>query len=291
MTRGPHSGRRDRAEPAARPTRLDQMPKEATVSVKRLGALVMALGLAGALLPATILAAEGSYWNVAGTYGINVRYLAVDYPETLTLTQSGAGTITGTSLGAPCSLGCANFTITSGSVVGDTITIVATSPFTLTLTAAIAPDGSMTGSWADGAGGSGRSGTWGTTSGNAAFLTATTHAKTDLVPYPTGDAVGAVIFNSSAGSPNNLEMTLQLKKVTPNTSYDVYLFLDSYASGQGGLVGTLTTNGVGNGTFHVNTQVTPGIHTVAVDVTLHGSGNDVFVTPGLYGQDLFLFFK
>ena len=261
------------------------------MSVKRLGALVMALGLAGALLPATILAAGSSYWNVAGTYGVNVTYLAVDYPETLTLTQSGAGTITGTSLGPPCSPSCATFAITSGSVVGDTITIVATSPFTLTLTAAIAPDGSMTGSWADGAGGSGRSGTWGTTSGFATFVTASSHAKTDLVPYPTGSAVGAVIFNSSAGDPNNLKMTLQLKKVTPDTTYDVYLFLDTYASGSGVFVGTFTTNGVGNGTFHVNTQVTPGIHTVAVDVTLHGSGNDVFVTPGLYGLNLFMFFK
>ena len=38
-------------------------------------------------------------------------------------------------------------------------------------------------------------------------------------------------------------------------------------------------------------HVSPGIHTVAIDVTLHGSGNDVFVTPGLYGQKLFMFFK
>jgi hypothetical protein len=261
------------------------------MSVKRLAALVLALGLVGALIPATALAAGSSYWNVAGTYGVNVVYLGVPYPETMVLTQAGTGTITGASIGAPCTPSCVNFTITSGSVIGNTVTFVATNPFTLTLNGAIAADGSMTGTWADGAGGSGRIGTWATTSGAAAFLTASTHEQTDLVPYPTGNAVGAVIFNGSAGSPNNLELTVQLKKVTPNTAYDVYLFLDGYTSGTGIVVGTLMTNGAGNGTFHVNTYVTPGIHTVAVDVTLHGSGNDVYVTPGLYAQDLFLTFR
>ncbi len=262
------------------------------MSVKRLAALVMAFGLLGALIPASALATTGSsYWNVAGTYGVNVVYLSVAYPETMILTQAGTGTITGTSLGAPCSLGCADFTITSGSVLGNAVTIVTAIPFTVTLTGVIAADGTMAGAWADGFGGMGRSGTWATTSGAATFLNASTHEQTDLVPYPSGPAVGAVIFNSSAGNPNNLEMTLQLKKVTPKTAYDVYLFLDTYASGQGVVVGTFTTNGVGNGTFHVNTYVTPGIHSIAVDVTLQGSGNDVYVTPGLYGQNLFMTFR
>ena len=261
------------------------------MSIRRLGAFVVALGLLGALIPATALAAGSSYWNVTGTYGITVTYLGVDYPETLVLTQPGAGTITGAQIGPPCSPSCSTFTITSGSVVDNTITIVATSPFTLTLTGLIAADGTMAGSWADGAGGLGRVGTWATTAGAATFLTANSHAKTDLVPYPLGTAVGAVIFNSSAGTPNNLEMTVQLKKVAPDTTYDVYLFLDGNGSGTGIVVGTLTTNGVGNGNFHVNWTVAPGIHTVAVDVTLHGSGNDVYVTPGLYAQNLFLFFQ
>jgi hypothetical protein len=219
-----------------------------------------------------------------------VTWSGVDYPETLTLTQSGTGTITGTHIGSPCPLGCAEFTITSGSVVGDTLTFVTGNPFAINFSATIAADGSMSGTWADVAPGT-RTGTWATTSGLATFLTANSHEKTDLVPYPTGTAVGAVIFNSSAGGPNNLEMTVQLKKVTPNTSYDIYLFLDGFTSGTGTVVGILTTNGVGNGTFHVNWTVTPGIHTVAVDVTLHGSGNDVYVTPGLYAQNLFLFFQ
>ncbi|MBI3747559.1 MAG: hypothetical protein HY262_01720 [Chloroflexi bacterium] len=261
---------------------------------RRLCVLLAALGLLSSI-PATALAATGSYWSVGGTYGVNVEYLGTNYPETLVLTQAGTGTITGASLGAPCTPQCANFTITSGSVVGDAITIVATSPFTLTLTGLIAADGTMTGTWADGAGGSSRTGTWATTTGNAALLTAPSHQKVDVLtqitPGVNGPAVGAVIFNSSAGDPNNLELTLQLKNVTPDTTYDVYLFLDTWASGQGIVVGTLTTNGVGNGTFHVNTQVNPGIHSVAIDVTLHGSSADLYVTEGLYGLNQFLFFK
>lgn len=114
--------------------------------------------------------------------------------------------------------------------------------------------------------------------------------KTDLVPYPTGPAVGAVIFNNSAG-PNNLEVTVQLRSVTPDTAYDVYLFLDGNASGTGVVLGTVTTNGAGNATFHANTAVPVGSHRVAIDVTLHGSGNDLFVTPGLYAQDLIMTFR
>ena len=261
------------------------------MSAKRLSGLVLAVGMLAAVIPATVFAAGGSYWNVAGTYDVNVNYASVDYGETLTLAQAGPGTITGTSIGAPCTSLCTNFTITSGSVVGDNVTFVTGSPFPITFTGTIAADGSMSGTWLDGPGGLGRDGTWSTTSGTATSVSVDTHAKTDLVPYPSGAAVGSVIFNGSAGSPNNLELTLQLKKVAPNTSYDVWLFLDTYASGQGHVVGTLTTNGVGNGTFHVNTAVAPGIHTVAIDVTLHGSGNDVFVTPGLYGQDLYLLFR
>jgi hypothetical protein len=271
------------------------MPEEATMSIKRrLCALIVALGLLGGI-PATALAAGSSYWNVAGTYGVSVEYLGVSYQETLVLTQAGTGTITGVSLGAPCSPLCANFVITSGTVVGDAITIVATSPFTVTLAGTLAADGTMTGTWADGPGGSNRTGTWATTSGAAAFLTAPSHQKIDVLtqiaPGNNGAAVGAVIFNTSAGDPNNLELTLQLKKVTPDTSYDVYLFLDTWASGQGIVVGTFTTNGVGNGTFHVNTYVSPGIHSVAIDVTLHGSGADLYVTEGLYGLNQFLYFK
>ena len=263
----------------------------------RLRALVMALALTAALVPATTVATGGTYWNVAGTYGISVGYSGSNYPETLVLTQSGVGTITGTSLGQPCTPSCADFTITSGSVVGNTITMVATSPFTLTLTGAIAADGSMAGTWADGLGGMDRTGTWSTTSGAATFLDASPHAQSDLVRTgTTGPAVGGVIFNSSAGTSNNFEMTLMLKKVSANTTYDVYLFLDQSGTsltGFGNPLATFTTNGVGNGTVHVNTAIPTGVHTVGVDVVLHSDagGSDLYVTPGLYGLNLFMYFQ
>ena len=117
--------------------------------------------------------------------------------------------------------------------------------------------------------------------------------KTDLVTYGPvvyGPVVGSVIFNNPSG-PDNLGLTVQLKKVTPDTAYDIYLFVDGWASGTGIVLGTVTTNVVGNATFHANTIVTPGLHTVAIDVTLAGSGSDLYVTPGLYGQDLSLTFK
>lgn len=119
-----------------------------------------------------------------------------------------------------------------------------------------------------------------------------THVKTELTgPYPVTTQVGDVIFNVSSGQPNNLETTVQLRKMTPNATYDVYLFVDTYASGSGMIVGSFTTNGVGNATFHFNAAVPSGIHSVAIDVARPVSGADVFVTPGLYGQDLYLAFS
>ena len=88
---------------------------------------------------------------------------------------------------------------------------------------------------------------------------------------------GAVIFNNSSG-PNNLEVTVQLKGVTANFTYDVYLFVDGVWYG-GAPVGTVTTNGQGNATFHVNAHVTPGTRSLDVDVALPVSGTDQYLTP------------
>ena len=150
------------------------------ISVKRIAALVIAVALLGALVPATALAKKVTYWDVAGTYTVD---LTVDgdptvYPETLILTQSGTGTITGTSICSIC------FTITSGSVVGNTVTIVATSPFTLTLTGVISADGSISGTWADGAGGHDRTGRWATTSGAAKSVRVKPHGKHGHPAHP-----------------------------------------------------------------------------------------------------------
>jgi len=104
--------------------------------------------------------------------------------------------------------------------------------------------------------------------------------KVDLTlaaAFPDLPGGGAVIFNNSSG-PNNLKVTVQLKKVTPDFTFDVYLFVDGAWYG-GAPVGTITTNGVGNATFHMNAQVAAGGHYVAVDVALPVSGADQYLAP------------
>jgi hypothetical protein len=101
--------------------------------------------------------------------------------------------------------------------------------------------------------------------------------KVDLVPITGLAGGGAVVFNNSAG-PNNLEVTVQLKKVAPDFTFDVYVFIDGAWLG-GAPVGSVTTNGAGNATFHVNGQVPAGDHFVAVDVALPVSGADQYLAP------------
>ena len=110
--------------------------------------------------------------------------------------------------------------------------------------------------------------------------------KANLVPcpinYPTTPPPGGgfVVFNNSAG-PDNLEMTVALKGVKPNTDYDIYIFVDG-AWLNGALSGTVTSNEQGNANFHLNTAVTSGTHTLNIDVTLKGSGLDVYELPGIH---------
>jgi hypothetical protein len=116
--------------------------------------------------------------------------------------------------------------------------------------------------------------------------------KANLVPcpinYPNPAALppggGFVVFNNSAG-PNNLEMTVALKGVMPNTEYDIYLGVDVW--GTPGKVGTVTTNAQGNANFHLNTAVgAPGTHALNVDVTLKGSGADIYELPGIHDSPM-----
>jgi hypothetical protein len=106
------------------------------------------------------------YWDVTGTYVINVEWLGNDYPETLVLTQVGED-ITGVSLDTipPGSF----FTVYDGSVIGNVINIYANrGSLIVHMEGTIALDGTMSGTWHDDTGQLGfRTGTWETTTGGA----------------------------------------------------------------------------------------------------------------------------
>ncbi len=132
-------------------------------------------------LPA--MASAPASWNTTGSYGINVNYLSVDYPETLVLTQSGSN-ITGTSLDTvpPSS----PFTVTGGSVSGNNIDIDASQgSLSIHMTGTIALNGSMSGTWADITPGT-RVGTWVSTSGAAIPLGLLDAEDFGVVNYDTG---------------------------------------------------------------------------------------------------------
>lgn len=107
------------------------------------------------------------------------------------------------------------------------------------------------------------------------------------INYPDGTTPppggGFVIFNNTSG-PNNLVMTLALKGVAPNTAYDIYLGVDVW--GTPGKVGTVTTNRQGNANFHLNTAVAAGTHTLNIDITLSGSGSDIYELPGIHDSPM-----
>jgi hypothetical protein len=90
---------------------------------------------------------------------------------------------------------------------------------------------------------------------------------------------GFVVFNNSAGE-NNLQLTVALKKVTPETAYDIYLFVNQTASGT--KLGTVMTNEVGNATFHLNTKVALGAHALGIDVVYEGTGSDLYLSDNFY---------
>jgi len=107
-------------------------------------------------------------WDVAGDYVIGVEYLGIIYPENLRLTQSGTA-ITGVFLNLVSPPGGSNFDVIGGSVIGNTINInldQTIGSLVVHMTGTIAPDGSMSGTWADVAPGT-RTGSWSTTSGIA----------------------------------------------------------------------------------------------------------------------------
>lgn len=109
------------------------------------------------------------FWDVTGTWGIAINYLGNDYVHTTTLTET-ENSLEG-SLVYPGNIK----TIKSGTVTGNTITIIAdyaeNGPGTVTLNGTIASNGMMSGTWTDTWGGLNRSGTWSTTGGPAKKIT------------------------------------------------------------------------------------------------------------------------
>ena len=89
---------------------------------------------------------------------------------------------------------------------------------------------------------------------------------------------GFVVFNSSAGSNQNLEVTVALKGVEATTTYDIYLFVNG-AWYDGQVAGTVTTNKQGNANFHINALVPKGQdNTLLVDVVYAGTLADLYIT-------------
>ena len=108
-----------------------------------------------------------------------------------------------------------------------------------------------------------------------------TYGPGSTLPAPPGG--GFVIFNNTSGR-NNLVMTLALKGVSPDTAYDIYLGVDVW--GTPGKVGTVTTDAEGNANFHLNTRVAPGTHVLNIDITLSGSGSDVYELAGIHDSPM-----
>jgi hypothetical protein len=105
-------------------------------------------------------------------------------------------------------------------------------------------------------------------------------------PFPPGTVF--VIFNNPDEGEYNLSVGVSLKKVEPNTPYDIHLFADgSYFM----FLGTVLTNTKGNASLHTSGLIGKEGHILAIDITESESPYDVYETPGLHeGQGSYLIF-
>jgi len=105
--------------------------------------------------------------------------------------------------------------------------------------------------------------------------------KVDLVPCGAANVVGFVVFNNSSG-PNNLQVTVSLKKVVVQ-AYDIYLFVDDEWYGGTPILVNVTPNTQGNATYHFNVAVSaPGTHNLAVDIVKTGKLSDIYETVDIH---------
>jgi len=115
-------------------------------------------------------------------------------------------------------------------------------------------------------------------------------AKLDLAPapnHPDYPGSGFAVINSSSG-PNNMELTVSLKGAAADTTYEVWLENNGQPT-FGPPVGTFTTNGQGNGNFHINMYMVPGTYNLGIDVAI--GGGDQYLTSNVYGAPIFKTFK
>jgi hypothetical protein len=132
------------------------------------------LGLAFIAMPALTRAA--TTWDTTGSYVVSFEYLGGFYDHDVSLVQDGSDMLTGSGGHPAGGPHVYTWVLTSGSVVGDTITFTAdytasadavVPQTTMNVTGTIAPDGTMSGTWTDNYQGGARAGTWETTSGAA----------------------------------------------------------------------------------------------------------------------------
>ncbi len=176
----------------------------ATITRKTVAALATSALVLGTFATAIIPVAQAAVapnWDVTGSYVMDQEYLGSHTAHTVSLSQDNAGDVTGSG-----TAGAYTWVIDSGSVSGDTLTFTAhytatadavTPLTTLNVTTAIAPDGTMTGTWSDNYQGGERTGTWSSTSGAATPLPTSTVVMTD--PATNITATDAT-FNGTDGN-------------------------------------------------------------------------------------------
>ena len=166
-----------------------------------LSALAIAFGSLAYALPAQAVVPA---WDVTDTYVVAFQLTGdpTVYAHDAFLTQDSLGNITGNGgylAGSPPY--SYDWNITSGSISGSTINLtilydVGAPDTVMHMTGTVAPDGTMSGDWDDDFGGP-RTGTWATTSGNAASLV----VYVDNL-QPDYDAIGAGgVYSAYYGPP------------------------------------------------------------------------------------------
>ena len=117
--------------------------------------------------------AAAPLWDVSGSWVVDFDYLAGTYPHDMTLTQNGAGGLTGGGGYLAGATHTYEWVIDSGIVDGNTIHLethyTLGAACTMTINGVVAANGSMSGTWSDDCDGA-RGGTWSTSSGQADLI-------------------------------------------------------------------------------------------------------------------------